>query len=75
MTENTLELSVAEKLAIRTLRSLAKRWPKTLWIFATGDFNVMRVGPRGERVMTGSGGVDPDYCVTSVEIPNDGGGW
>jgi len=41
----------AEAKAIRTLKRLAKNWPSTLWLFASGDLHVMRTGKDGERVM------------------------
>ena len=44
--------------------------------YATGTLNVMRAGPRGEQVHTaGQGGIDPNYSITTVNIPNDGGDW
>ncbi len=63
--------------AVRTLQRLVKRWPESLWIFAAGsDLTVMRYGDDGRRMMTESGGVDPDYIVQSIDgIPCDGGDW
>ncbi len=67
---------MSEDDAVNTLKKLAKRWPKTLWLFANGQsLNVMRT-KNGQRMMTRvGGGVDPAYCVASVNIPNDGGDW
>jgi len=71
------DLTLAEQKAIQALKRLAKKWPKSLWLFsASGTLNVMRSGPKGEQVHTsGHGGIDPDYSVTTVNIPNDGGDW
>ncbi len=70
------ELSAAERKAIRTLENLAESWPKTLWLYsASGTLNVMRVNEDGQRAYTPGGGVDPDYIVADIEIPNDGGDW
>lgn len=71
-----ITLSAAEKKAIADMKALARRWPKSLWLFsANGTLHVMRSGPRGEHIHTDDDGVDPDYAITSVEIPNDGGDW
>lgn len=65
-----------EKRAIRALQRLARIWPEDLWIYAEGgSLHVMRLTAEGERGITGSGGVDPEYIVESVVIPSDGGGW
>ena len=82
-----------EQRAIATLKRLAKRWPKSLWLFsASGTLTVMRAGPHGkfmhvhdrpaERFCGGlpgygdvGSGLDPDYCLDTVDIPNDGGDW
>ena len=69
-------LTKKELSAVRTLERLAKRWPKTLWLFsASGSLCVMRAGPNGGAVETSSGGVDQEHCVTTIDIPNDGGDW
>lgn len=71
-----LSLTTEEKAAIRTLERLAKRWPKTLWLYsASGSLHVMRCGPQGEHVETPMGGSDPTYRITKINIPNDGGDW
>ena len=70
------ELTREERLAIAALHRLAKHWPKALWLFsASGGLHVMKVGLDGERVYLPTEGVDPDYCVASVDLPNDGGDW
>jgi hypothetical protein len=71
------ETTPGERRAIAALQRLAKTWPKTLWLFA-GDgarISIMKVDERGKRVMTASGGTDPNYRVATAEIPNDGGDW
>ena len=71
-----MKLTKEEENAIATLKRLEKRWPKTLWLFATGmSINVMRCGEDGEQVTDSSGGMDQDYIVDSIDIPNDGGDW
>lgn len=71
------ELAREEIVAIRRLKNLAKRWPKTLWLFSgSGTLHVMRAGPEGEQVHTPSGGVDQEFAITAVDgILNDGGDW
>lgn len=75
--ESVIMLTHEETQAIADLRSLAERWPKTLWLFAgpsgEGELCVMRCGADGKRVETSLGFVDQDYCVGSVSIPCDGG--
>jgi hypothetical protein len=72
-----LKLTKKEIDAISSLKSLEKRWPKTLWLFAGGSsISIMRCGPDGEHVtLPGYGGMDPSYRVDSVDIDNDGGDW
>ena len=74
-----MELTSEERNAIASLKRLAKNWPQTLWLFATGsNLSVMRVDEDGRRVYLDGprGGVDPDYEVDSIPgIPNDGGDW
>ena len=70
-----------EKAAINALNKLSKKWPKTLWVFADGyGLRIMKCNDEGERVMYPfgggkGGGVNPDYMVESIDIPNDGGDW
>jgi hypothetical protein len=68
------DLSPEELAAIRALKRLAKKWPKSLWLFsASGSLCVMKVGPDGERMYKGEG-VDHDYIVDHIHnLPNDGG--
>lgn len=74
------DLTAEEKSAIRALQRLARRWPKTLWLFA-GDgakIAILKTGPDGERMRTKEGGgesVDQNYIVGFAELPNDGGDW
>jgi len=77
MTKSKRELSKDERNAINTLKRLAKRWPKTLWLFSgSGTMSVLKVNANGEHAMTIGGCVDQDYVVESrIGIPNDGGDW
>lgn len=70
------DLTNEEKAAIAALKRLAARWPKSLWLFsASGTLHVMRCGPNGERMTNDLSGMDADYCLGSIDIPNDGGDW
>ena len=73
--EPAIELTADEKRAITALKRVAARWPKTLWLFCNGNMRVMRNGPDGEHVKRGGDGLDPDYIVDTIDIPNDGGDW
>lgn len=65
-----------EQRAVASLRRLASRWPRSLWLFsADGTLYVMRVGEDGRPVFTASGTYDDEYVVAVIDIPNDGGGW
>jgi hypothetical protein len=67
---------MTEDQAIKALKRLAKRWPKSLWLFsASGSLCVMRTTKHGDPAATPRGGVDPDYIVDTINIPNDGGDW
>lgn len=70
-----IELTKEEQNAIHSLERLAKRWPKTLWLFsASGTLEVYKLRGEGEQVHVSNGSVDPNYCVTTIHgIPNDGG--
>ena len=74
MTE--IDLTKEEEAAVRSLKRLAKKWPKSLWLFsASGTLWVMKYKPDGERAMDGFG-VDQDYVLAKIDgIPNDGGDW
>jgi len=77
--DNDIELTPEEEKAIRMLKKLEKQWPKSLWLFsASGSLNVMRCDENGEQVMqpnADGGGVDQNYVITTIDIPNDGGDW
>lgn len=65
-----------EQKAINSLKRIAKKWPKTLWLFSgSGTLCVMRCDESGEQVKTKLGGIDSDYLLDTVNIPNDGGDW
>ncbi len=71
-----LEPTKKEAAAIAELKRLAKRWPKSLWLFsASGTLHVMRCAEDGTIATLPTYGVDPDYSLATVAIPNDGGDW
>ena len=71
-----IELTEAEKKAIKTLNRLAKTWPKSLWLFSGGGtLCVMRYKDDGTVAIIPSGGIDGDYVVAAIEIANSGGDW
>lgn len=77
---DTIHLTPEEKAAIRALKRLAKRWPRSLWVFAgAGSFEVMRKGEDGGRVHVErcrGDGYDQDYVVETIRgIECDGGDW
>lgn len=76
MNEPFPELTQEERRAISALKRLAKKWPRTLWLFsASGTLNVMRTGEDGGHVILATEGIDPDYSITTIDIPNSGGDW
>ena len=65
-----------ERRAIRRLKSLARVWPETLWLFSgSGTLCVIKKDENGKRVMTEAGGVDQRYVLDHINIENDGGDW
>ncbi len=65
-----------EKRAVNSLIELSYKWPKSLWLFsANGSLYVMRNKKDGSRAFTPTGGVDQNYIVATIDIPNDGGDW
>ena len=72
-------LTKEEKNAIASLKRLATRWPRSLWLFsANGTLCVMRHDSLGNQPHVEhphGGGVDPEYIVGSADIDNDGGDW
>ncbi len=73
------DLTKPEKLAIASLKRLAKRWPKTLWLYSAGpSLLVMREPVDGNRHGSGQReeGMNPDLAITAIEgISRDGGDW
>lgn len=62
---------------IASFKRLAKRWPKTLWVFGGGEggpLAILKLNEKGERVYRSSC-VDQNFIVDYVDIPHDGGGW
>ena len=74
-------LTAEEKRAIASLKRLAKRWPKSLWLFSNGvSLNVMKTNRKGDQVFGAPSGdrnaVDPRYKVAVLSgIQSDGGDW
>jgi hypothetical protein len=72
-------LTTEEKRAISRLKSVAKIWPESLWLFsASGSLCVMRYKDDGSCPVDESsygGGVMQEYIVDHVDIENDGGDW
>ena len=68
-----------EARAIRSLKRVARKWPKSLWLYAgSGGLHVMRADPDGGHYHGGPGGrdaVDPDYLIDTIDLPADGGDW
>lgn len=70
------DLNRKERNAINSLKRLARRWPDSLWLFsASGTLHIMRTDELGRQVHLANDGVDPKYCVETVNIENDGGDW
>jgi hypothetical protein len=67
------DLTNEETRVIRDLNRLAKRWPRTLWVFCGAGFTVLKCKPDGSRAMNSEGSVDQRYIVASFPIPSDGG--
>ena len=70
-----VELTTEERAAIRTLKRLAAKWPRGLWLFSNGRLHVMRRGADGQQKYCRHGGVDPTYQVCSIDLPSEGGDW
>lgn len=71
-----MNLTTEEKKAIRTLKRLAQNWPESLWLFsASASLCIMKTDDCGDRIFLSNGGVDPDYVIDTINIPNDGGDW
>ena len=69
------DLTDEERKAIAALKRLAKRWPKSLWLYsASGTLWVMSMGEDGKPARDGEG-VHQDYVITHIGITNDGGDW
>lgn len=62
---------------IAAFHRLAKRAPKSIWLYAGGSsLHVMRARNEcGHHAMRPSGGVDPDYRLATIAINSSGGDW
>ena len=71
----TLSATKEEQKAIDALKKLEKIWPKSLWIFATGNgLHVMRCGKNGEHMTDSYGSMDEKRELAYITgIDNDGG--
>lgn len=68
-----MDLTKEEQSAISSLKRVAKKWPKSLWLFsASGALLVMKKDENNEKVYKGDG-IDPNYEVAHIFIENDGG--
>lgn len=76
-----MKLSKEERQAVKDLKNLAKRWPKTLGLFSSGSLYVMKLDDDG-RFITKKGKtpwgdfdhMDQNQVVTIIYgIKNDGG--
>ena len=69
------DLADDERTAIESLKRLANKWPKTLWLFsANGKLCVMRKDAHGEKARDGEG-FDQNSIIAWIDIENDGGDW
>lgn len=70
------ELSKEEKRAINALERIAKKWPKSLWLYSgSGSLCVMKKAEGNNRAMNENGGVCQEHIITTIKIENDGGDW
>ena len=70
-----IETTKEEQKVIDSLKRVAKKWPKYLWLFsASGTLCVMKKDEDGRKMSVGDG-VDQDYVVDYIDIENDGGDW
>jgi hypothetical protein len=72
-----VEPTAEEARAIASLKRLARKWPRSLWLFsASGTLCVMRRGEDGEHAITDQEGIDSAYLIDVIQgIDNDGGDW
>jgi len=68
-------LTEEEEKAIASFKRLAKKWPKSLWLYAaSGTMCVMKKDEEDRQAMDGEE-VDAGYNVTHIDIECDGGDW
>ena len=67
--------SMSEEEAVRALERLARRWPKSLWLFSNGNLYVLRKDDSGKRMVCPRGGMDPESVIAIIDIESDGGDW
>lgn len=70
-----ISIQTQEDRAIKALQRLAKKWPKSLWLFSgSGTLWIMRK-KNGQRAINKEGGMDSNFIVRPIDIENDGGDW
>lgn len=86
-TEAGTELTKHEASCVKSLKRLARKWdnaPNRLWLFsASGTLHVMMkedadTNPVPEFLSNAgykTGSVNPENCICTIDIPNDGGDW
>jgi len=73
---NEIKMYPEEHKTFNSVKRLAKTWPKSLWLFSgAGTLCVMRCGADGKSVFTDTGGIDQDFVLDYIKIPNSGGDW
>ena len=85
-TESGVSLTEHEESCVKSLKRLAKKWRKEhnrLWLYSASGvlFVMMRedeTSPNSNTIgsiTAGRGGINPENCVCTIDIPNDGGDW
>lgn len=66
-------LTKEEQKWINDFKKLAKKCPKSLWLFAGTGMNVLKTDADGNRKYNDIGSVDHRYLIDTIDIPCDGG--
>lgn len=71
------DLTEEERRAIASLKRVAKKWPKSLWLFAGEHrgLEIMKTDANGQRAVLRNYSFDPEYSVGNADFPADGGNW
>jgi len=71
-----VKTTALERKAIERLRKAIQKMPPTLWLYNTGEMNVMKYRDDGEQAMRPNGAIDDAYKVADIEgIFSEGGDW